>query len=99
MSAWIELIADADANASFKSSLDQVRAPNGTVDNVMRVHGLRPHTMIGHYTLYMSVLHDEGNTLPGWWLETIAAYTSILNHCAYSLANHWSNAKHLSSWR
>ncbi len=95
MSAWIKLISDEDADADLSEKLEQVRAPNGTVDNVMRVHGLRPHTMIGHYTLYMSVLHDPGNTLPDWLLETIASYTSILNHCAYSLANHWSNARHL----
>ena len=27
--------------------------------------------------------------------ETISSYVSILNHCEYSLANHWANAKHL----
>lgn len=95
MGAWIEIPADETADADLKSKLDHVRAPNGTVDNVMRVHGLRSHTMIGHYTLYMSVLHNEGNTLPDWLLETVATYTSMLNQCDYSLANHWSNAKHL----
>ena len=95
MAAWIEIPPDDAADADLKSKLDQVRAPNGTVDNVMRVHSLRPHTMIGHYSLYMSVLHNEGNTLPDWLLETVASYTSMLNNCAYSLANHWSNARHL----
>ena len=95
MSAWIEMIAESDADESFREQLDRVRAPNGTVDNVMRVHSLRPHTMIGHHALYMSVLHNEGNSLPDWLLETIASYTSMLNRCDYSLANHWSNARHL----
>lgn len=95
MTAWISMIDEARADPDLKAALDRVRAPNGTVDNVMLVHGLRPHTMLGHHALYMSVLHDAGNTLPGWLLETIASYTSILNRCAYSLANHWSNAKHL----
>ena len=89
------MIDEADADPELGKVLDQVRAPNGTIDNVMLVHGLRPHTMTGHYMLYMSVLHHEGNTLPGWLLETIATYTSLLNQCDYSLANHWSNAKHL----
>ena len=95
MGAWIEISPDETADADLKRKLDHVRAPNGTVDNVMRVHGLRAHTMIGHYSLYMSVLHNEHNTLPGWLLETVASYTSMLNDCAYSLANHWSNARHL----
>ena len=95
MSAWIKIISDAEASTELKTKLEKVRAPNGTVDNVMRVHSLRPHTMIGHYSLYMSVLHNEGNVLPDWLLETIASYTSILNQCAYSLANHWANAAYL----
>ena len=51
--------------------------------------------MLGHHALYMSALHDEANVLPGWFLETVASYVSILNHCHYSLTNHWSNACHL----
>ena len=89
------MIADEDASAELRSQLDHVRAPSGTVDNVMRVHSLRPHTMIGHYDLYMSVLHNERNRLPDWLLEVIASYVSILNGCAYSLTNHFANARHL----
>jgi uncharacterized peroxidase-related enzyme len=95
MSAWIEMISDEQASPELAALLDRVRAPAGTVDNVMRVHSLRPHTMIGHHVLYRSVLHHEGNVLDDWLLETIASYTSILNNCAYSLANHWANARHL----
>ena len=95
MSAWIEIIAESEADSALLEKLDQVRAPNGTVDNVMKVHSLRPQTMIGHHSLYMSVLHHPDNTLPSWLLETIASYTSLLNRCSYSFANHWSNAAHL----
>ena len=95
MSAWIRMIEDAEAGPELAAALERVRTPAGTVDNVMRVHSLRPHTMTGHHALYISVLHDENNVLPGWFLETIASYTSILNRCRYSLTNHWSNARHL----
>ena len=61
----------------------------------MRVHSLRPSTMKGHIVLYKSVLHDETNTIPKWFQETISSYVSILNKCTYSLANHWKNARHL----
>lgn len=45
MSAWIEMIADEDADGFLKEMYNKVRTPHGTVDNVMRVHSLRPRTM------------------------------------------------------
>ncbi len=95
MTAWIKMIPDADAGEELSDLLDLVRTPHGTVDNVMRVHSLRPNTMRGHVVLYRAVLHDNANTLPTWLQETISSYVSILNNCSYSLANHWANAKHL----
>lgn len=95
MSAWIEMISDEDADDKLLETLKLARTPHGTVDNVMRVHSLRPATMRGHVTLYRAALHDETNTLPIWFQETISSYVSILNQCPYSLANHWANARHL----
>lgn len=95
MSAWIKMISDEEADPVLKQALDRARTPHGTVDNVMRVHSLRPSTMHGHVTLYRAALHDPANTLPEWLQESIASYVSILNHCDYSLANHWANAAHL----
>ena len=95
MSAWIKMIGDHEAKQELKEALNLARTPHGTVDNVMRVHSLRPSTMKGHIVLYKSVLHDETNTIPKWFQETISSYVSILNNCTYSLANHWKNASHL----
>ena len=95
MTAWIAMIADEDASPELREALDEARAPSGQVGNVMRVHSLRPATMHGHVRLYRAVLHDEANTVPMWLQETIASYVSILNDCAYSLTNHWANARHL----
>lgn len=95
MSAWIQMIEDEQADKTLREALQMARTPHGTVDNVMRVHSLRPSTMRGHVTLYRAALHDDANTLPAWLQETISSYVSILNHCDYSLANHWANARHL----
>lgn len=95
MAAWIEMISDEDADTALREVLDLARTPHGTVDNVMRVHSLRPSTMKGHVVLYRAALHDEFNTLPTWLQETLSSYVSILNDCPYSLANHWANARHL----
>ena len=95
MPAWIEMISDEDADSALKSALVLARTPHGTVDNVMRVHSLRPETMNAHVGLYRACLHNSANTVPMWFQEVIASYVSRLNDCSYSYANHWSNACHL----
>jgi uncharacterized peroxidase-related enzyme len=89
------MIGDDEADAALRAVFDTARTPHGTLDNVMRVHSLRPATMIGHVSLYRSVLHSDDNTVPFWFLETVASYVSILNNCAYSLLHHWANASRL----
>jgi uncharacterized peroxidase-related enzyme len=95
MSAWIKMVSDEEADEALLDTLKLARTPHGTVDNVMRVHSLRPNTMKGHVVLYRAALHDDTNTLPTWLQETVSSYVSILNDCPYSLANHWANARHL----
>ena len=95
MAAWIKMIADDEADETLRPFFDRVRTPHGTVDNVMRAHSLRPHTMDGHVVLYRSVLHNPDNTLPFWFLEVVASYVSILNNCDYSLSHHFTNARRL----
>ena len=95
MTAWITMIDDSEASGALKATLARARGPSGRVDNVMRIHSLRPHTMMGHWELYMSVLHNDGNELPMWFQEVIASWVSILNRCDYSLTNHFANARHL----
>lgn len=95
MSAWIRMISDDDADEALRDVLDLARTPHGTVDNVMRVHSLRPSTMQGHVLLYRACLHDDGNTVPMWFQEVVSSYVSTLNSCPYSFANHWANARHL----
>jgi uncharacterized peroxidase-related enzyme len=95
MAAWIEMISDDDASQELLDVLALARTPHGTVDNVMRVHSLRPNTIRGHVVLYRSALHDDANTLPTRLQETVSSYVSHLNDCPYSFANHWKNSRHL----
>ena len=95
MSAWIRMISDDAADENLREVLDLARTPHGTVDNVMRVHSLRPNTMKGHVVLYRACLHDDTNTIPEWVQEVSSSYVSTLNDCPYSYANHWANARHL----
>lgn len=95
MSAWIKMIALEDAQGALAGAYEKVKTPHGTVDNVMKAHSLRPHTMEGHVALYRSVLHSPDNTLPFWFLEVVASYVSMLNRCDYSLTHHFANARRL----
>ncbi|MSQ69987.1 MAG: alkylhydroperoxidase [Betaproteobacteria bacterium] len=95
MSAWIRMVPLAEATGKLKELYQRVTTPHGTVDNVMRAHSLRPHTMEGHLVLYKSVLHNPDNTLPFWFLELIASYVSMTNRCDYSLTHHFTNARRL----
>jgi uncharacterized peroxidase-related enzyme len=95
MSAWIRMVPLAEASGVLKDMYEKVKTPHGTVDNVMRAHSLRPHTMDGHVVLYRSVLHNPANTLPLWFLECVAVATSLANACDYSFSHHWANARRL----
>jgi uncharacterized peroxidase-related enzyme len=84
-----------EATGKLKEMYDLALTPSGTVDNVMRAHSLRPHSMQGHLVLYRSVLHNPDNTLPFWFLEVVASYVSMTNRCDYSLTHHFANARRL----
>lgn len=95
MSAWIKMIAPADATGRLSELYAKVTTPHGTVDNVMRAHSLRPESLEGHRVLYKSVLHNEQNTLPFWFLEAVATYVSLTNRCHYATAHHSANMRRL----
>ena len=90
MTAWISIIPFEKSKGYLKKIYAKVKTPSGSVDNVMKIHSLKPKTMEGHYKLYKSVLHDD-NILPLWFLEICAVYTSILNECEYSIKHHYKN--------
>jgi uncharacterized peroxidase-related enzyme len=92
---WIRVIEYDESTGYLRQLYDRVKGPSGDIDNVMKAHGLRPHTMEGHSALYKSVLHHAGNTSPRWWLEVVGIYTSLLNRCAYSVAHHFAGLSRL----
>lgn len=86
--SWIETIPYEQATGRLRAVYERVQGPGGYVDNILQVHSLRPHTLVGHMTLYKNVLHHTGNTLPKWVLETLGVYVSLLNECAYCVEHH-----------
>ncbi len=93
--SWIETVGDAEASGRLRVLYDRVRGPGGQIDNILRLHGLRPHTLEGHMALYKSVLHHSGNRLPVWLLETIGVHVSLLNDCDYCVEHHFAGLRRL----
>jgi uncharacterized peroxidase-related enzyme len=86
--SWIEIIQYAESAGRLRKLYDRVKGPGDNVDNIMLAHGLRPHSMEGHMSLYKSVLHHSGNTIPKWFLEVLGVYVSVLNTCDYCVEHH-----------
>lgn len=85
---WIASVPPEQATGRLREIYQRAAGPGGEVDNILTAHGLRPHTLQGHLALYKAVLHHSGNTLPGWLLETVGVYVSLLNGCAYCVDHH-----------
>jgi uncharacterized peroxidase-related enzyme len=86
--AWIRVVSYEESTGDLRRVYDLVKGASGHLDNVVKVHSLRPRTLEGHYALYRSVLHDDESELPAWLLEAIGVYTSLVNGCAYSAEHH-----------
>jgi uncharacterized peroxidase-related enzyme len=93
--AWIKTINYAEADTRLKKIYNRVKGPNNNIDNVLSIHSLRPHSLVGHMTLYKSVLHNSNNQLPKWYLESIGVYVSFLNKCDYCVQHHFTGLKRL----
>ena len=93
--AWIETIPFSEAAGRLRQLYERVKGPDGKVDNILKLHALRPHTLEGHMKLYKNVLHHSGNTLPKWFLETLGVYVSQLNACEYCVQHHFAGLRRL----
>ncbi len=93
--SWIKTINYEEAEPRLKKIYDRIKGPNNNIDNVLLIHSLRPHTLVGHMTLYKNVLHNSNNTLPKWYLEALGVYVSRLNNCGYCVQHHYAGFKRL----
>jgi len=93
--AWIKTISYEDADPKLKKLYDRIKGPDNNIDNVLSIHSLRPHSLVGHMALYKNVLHNSNNTLPKWYLEALGVYVSHLNNCDYCVQHHFAGFKRL----
>lgn len=91
--AWIEQIEYEQSEGRLRKIYDRIKGPNNYIDNILKVHGLRPYSLEGHMALYKYVLHNHTNSLPVKLLEAIGVYVSALNKCAYCVDHHFEGMK------
>ncbi|MEA1993104.1 MAG: peroxidase-related enzyme [Euryarchaeota archaeon] len=93
--SWIKHVPYEEAEGKLKKIYDKIKGPDGYIDNILMIHGLRPHTLEAHMKIYKNVLHHHKNTHPKWLLETLGVYTSMLNGCEYCVEHHFTGLKRL----
>jgi len=93
--SFIKIISYQEADNKLKRIYDKVKGTDGSIDNILKVHSLRPHTLTGHMSLYKNTLHNSNNTLPKWFLECIGVYVSMLNSCNYCVSHHFTGMQKL----
>ena len=91
---YIETINPDAAEGELAKLYARVGNPDGTVDEVMRVHSLSPGSLRVHFELYVEVMHRR-SPLSRAERELVAVVASRLNGCRYCLQHHLAGLKKL----
>jgi uncharacterized peroxidase-related enzyme len=86
--AWIKMLETEEAKGSLKDLYEQVKSPSGHIDNILKVHSLRPRTLHAHLYLYKAALHSKPNALTPRERELVGVCVSRLNGCEYCVRHH-----------
>ena len=80
--AWIKEIFPDDANGDLKDAYEKVAEPDGSVDHILRIHGLHPKLLVDHFELYITAMKRR-SPLSRAQREMIAVVVSAINECHY----------------
>ncbi len=85
--AFIKTIHENEATGELADWYKRVGNPDGTVDNVMKVHSLSLDTLRTHFEMYTAAMHRQ-SPLSRAEREMVAVTVSRLNGCNYCLRHH-----------
>jgi len=92
--SYIETISEADASGELAEQFRRCRNPDGTVDNVIKMHSLNPESLRTHLDLYVAAMHRP-SPLSRLEREMAAVVVSRLNGCTYCVQHHLKGLKKL----
>ncbi len=85
--SFIRTIPEAKATGELADWYRRVGNPDGSVDNVMKVHSLNVDTLRTHFEMYAAAMHRP-SPLSRAQREMVAVVVSRLNGCRYCLRHH-----------
>jgi alkylhydroperoxidase family enzyme len=81
--AWIETISEDKAEGQLADLYNASRSRvHKTVDNILKVHSLRPQSLADHLQLYVNTMHGSSGLSPAE-REMMAVVVSAINVCHY----------------
>jgi len=80
--AFISYVPEPEASEELRRLYDRYHESWGGVDNIIRIHGHNPESMVTHYELYRHLMAGP-SPLSRIQREMIAIVVSAANHCHY----------------
>jgi alkylhydroperoxidase family enzyme len=81
--AWISVIPENRASGRLAELYHQELDPrHQVVDNILKVHSLRPQSLADHAAMYHTTMHAQSG-LTRAEREMIAVVVSSINECGY----------------
>ena len=92
--AYIETISEAEATGKLAELYKRFGNPDGTVDNVLKVHALNPESLEAHCALYVQSMHRP-SPVSRAEREIAGVTVSRVNGCRYCLEHHAAGLERL----
>lgn len=91
---FIQTIDPSKAEGELAELYQRVGNPDGTLDNVMRVHSLSPASLRVHFDLYVTAMHKR-SPLSRVEREIVGTVVSQANGCEYCCQHHAAGLRRL----
>jgi len=92
--SYIDIINESDASGTLAEQYQRFGNPDGSVDNVLKVHSLNPESLEAHCALYVQACHRP-SPVSRAEREMVGVTVSRLNKCTYCQTHHGTGLKRL----
>lgn len=92
--AYIQTIPESQATGPLAALYKRFANPDGTVDDVLKVHSLNPDSLEAHCALYAQAMHKPSPVTRAE-REMVGVAVSRINGCRYCLRHHATGLQRL----